>query len=255
MDKRLCFYDIETSYIPAYVWRTGKQVVTDSQLVLKPKYGNIISIAYKFENEKKVHVLDWGVNKQDSTKMLKEFDKIVSDPSVIPVGHNGQAFDTKKINTMRMLNNLTPLPDWSDFSEDTLKLSRKHFSFASHKLNHIADVLGLGKKDSMCFQDWIDIVEHKCPVAMKKMIKYNIKDVLLLEAVFNRFKPYVKLRNNYGANLNGEHRCTNCGSANIIKNGTRLANHVLQQRFYCNDHGGFAGYGRVKQDGQIGLLK
>ena len=67
--KRL-FFDIETSYLEARIWRVGKvNWINASQIKTDKK---IICISYKWWKDDKVHTLKWD-SKQSDKKMLKDF--------------------------------------------------------------------------------------------------------------------------------------------------------------------------------------
>ena len=73
MRKRL-FYDLETSFCQGHFWRPGyNQTIHPHQIT---EYAKIISIHYKWEQEDKVHNLDWGLTKQCEKKMIEKFMKI-----------------------------------------------------------------------------------------------------------------------------------------------------------------------------------
>jgi DNA-directed RNA polymerase subunit M/transcription elongation factor TFIIS len=100
---------------------------------------------------------------------------------------------------------------------DTLKVARQAFRFNSNKLNYIADFLGIGQKIKTEFGLWKDIVLNKDKVAMDKMIKYCIKDVILLEQVFKALNSHILPKTHYGV-IFGEDRgtCPECGSNELI---------------------------------------
>ena len=52
---------------------------------------------------------------------------------------------------------------------------------------------------------------------MNKMVKYCKNDVILLEEVFTKFRPYIKPKVNY--NIERGH-CPECGSDNLVINKT-----------------------------------
>ena len=77
------------------------------------------------------------------------------------------------------------------------------------------------------------------------MKDYNIHDVISLEALYLRLRPYMKYHPNVArTNKEGEIVCPKCGSSNIQWRGyyfTRMG--LCYRRFVCLDCGG---WGRVR---------
>src|SRR5947207_1556824 len=139
---RVLLFDIETKYITFRGWRTGKQYVDQSQIVLGMD-SDIICISWKWLGEKEIHSLDWGLTKQNSSKMIEAFSKVVESADLC-IGHNSDSFDIKHINTQRLLHRQPPIA-WPT-SEDTLKAIRAKFYLPSFRLDYISKLLtGSGK--------------------------------------------------------------------------------------------------------------
>ncbi len=111
------------------------------------------------------------------------------------------------------------------------------FRFKSNRLNAIAQHLGLGHKDPMGMQDWID-VSNNDKKALEKMVKYCKKDVTLLEAVYNRLNKYVtptngeiSLRRKQESAYDG--KCPECGGTHFVKYGTYKYKKQDYQKYLC----------------------
>lgn len=230
-EPKILIYDIETSPILAYIWRPGYNISVSHDQIKEGQQTDIICICYKWHGQKKVYSLDWGVNAQNSQAMIDKFTKIVESADVV-LAHNGDKFDLKHINTQRVLQGKNPI-NWPT-SEDTLKMVKKHFNFASNRLDYLAKTfLGAGK-DKMSFQDWIDIVEHKCSKAMTKMIKYCKRDVELLDQVFSKIKPHVILKASRSLICHDtKDGCPNCGHLKSVKNGRKYLKAGVYQTHRC----------------------
>lgn len=232
---KILFFDVETCPVLAWIWRTGYNLTVTHEHIKAGQKFDIICVCWKWGHEKEVHALDWGIKKQDSTKMLEKFTKVVEEADII-VAHNGDKFDVRHINTQRLLHGQPPIA-WPT-SEDTLKQFRKYFWLPSFKLDYISKMLGAGGKDRMCFQDWIDIVEGHKQDALDKMIKYCKKDVRLLETAFNKASKFFKPKANVGLILGtGRYACPRCGNAHTHKYGIRTLVANQYQRRQCNKCG------------------
>lgn len=219
-EPKVLFLDIETSLITANMFSIGYNIAVHASQIIKGSHTDIICIGYKWAGESKIHCPDWGVKKQNSKKMLIEVIQEIETADVV-LGHNGDSFDVKLINTLALMHRLPPIA-WP-VTEDTVKMARKHFKFNSNKLDHIARVL-IGDKKLRTDQSlWTDIQFKKCPKALRKMIKYCKKDVKLLEDVYNIIRPYCepKVNRSLLKNLNRE-GCPSCGSKQVHRHGTRV---------------------------------
>lgn len=231
---RILFYDIETAYEVARLWRSGEQFISHEQLIPNRPTG-IICIAWKWAGESKIHSMDWGLKKQNNDKMIETFSKIVESADVT-IGHNANNFDSKHLNTQRLLAGKSPI-NWGQ-KEDTLLQFRKHFKLSSNKLDYLGQVLLGQKKHPMSFVDWVNVIELKCPKAMAKMLKYCKKDVALLEAVYNKGKPFFDVKANRSILLhNRKDGCPSCASLNIRSDGLRTTQTTQYRRERCNDCG------------------
>lgn len=250
--KRVCFYDIETTYLQARLWRCGEQRIRPDQLVEGRDQYDIICIAYAFNDSKAPKVLHWDLKKQNSKKMIEDFDKIVKGCD-ITIGKNSDRFDVKHINAQRWLKGVAPFPDWALVTDDVEKQLRKHFALPSYGLDYVSKILGLGGKTKMEFQDWIDIIEKKDKKAFDKMLKYCKKDVSDTRAIWNHIEKYVNQRFNM-ATFKGKNCCINCGSEQIEPAAMLCSGRSKYQRFHCNAHGGYAGRAVKKADGSFGKM-
>jgi uncharacterized protein YprB with RNaseH-like and TPR domain len=228
---RVLFFDVETTPIRAYVWQTGKQFINYSQII-KGDRTKIICIAYKWEHENRVRCLTWDLRKQSCDQIIDEFSKIVSGADVA-IGHNGDRFDVKQINTQRLLSGKPPI-SWPT-TEDSLKQLKQIFFFPSYKLDYISKLLLNEGKSPMVLQDWIDILERKDKKALNKMVKYCKRDVALLAEAYGKVKPFLTPKVSRALLTGG--KCRSCGSARVSKDGTKTLVGGRYQRYQCQDCG------------------
>jgi len=239
---RVLFYDIETTPLKAYIWRLGQQIVRHGQLDKKCNMYKIICITYCWNDGKKAKALVW--DGKDSGPIVKEFDKIIKQAD-LTIGKNSDRFDVKHINTQRMLSQDYGMPEWAQNTDDLEKQIRRHFALPSYSLDYLSELLGLGGKNKMEFSDWVDILEPRTKAtynkALKKMVTYGKKDVEDTRDIWYQLEKHFTPRFNMSTFLK-DFCCTTCGSKNIHRNGTKVAGKGLKQRWFCNDHGGHAGY-------------
>lgn len=249
--KRVLFFDIETSPLKAWVWRLGEQVVRHDQLVEGHEKYNIICLTWCWNDGEGANVIDWGYEEQDAKRIITKFDELVMEADIV-IGKNSDKFDNRHMNWMRMQHKLPPMPDWVNLTDDLEKQMRKHFGGAipSHSLDYLSKFFGLGGKDHMEFQDWLDIVE-KHPTrglpALQKMCDYGMKDVLDTRKVWELVEAYITPKYkkvSVGSGLG----CNVCGHTGLVKNGTKYnyKDGTVYQRWYCKHHGGEAERVRIK---------
>jgi transcription elongation factor Elf1 len=224
---KILFMDTETLPVLVWTFRIGQKISINHDQIKKGQKFGMSCICYKWAHEKKVHALTWDMKTQSSDKMIEEFTKIVESADLV-VGHNGDKFDIKQINTQRLLNGQAPIA-WPT-SEDTLKQLRSKFAFPSNKLDYITKTLFGAGKSPMCFQDWIEIVENKNEAALAKMVKYCKKDVLLLEKTFDRIKAFVQPKIT-AAVIKGN--CPRCGSDKSVSKGIKRTLSKTYQKRQC----------------------
>jgi len=212
--KRL-FFDIESSPMIVYSWRTGWKLTIGTENIIED--WKIICISYKWEGEDKVHTLDWGKDMCDK-KLLQDFIQIANTADEM-VGHNGDRFDLKKIRTRCIFHRIPMFPEYK--SLDTLKKAKSGFSFNSNRLDYIAKFLGVGAKlEHEGFNMWVKCMKGD-KEALKNMIEYCEMDIIVLEDVFLTMQNYIKHNTHTGVIGNNlKHSCPNCGSEHntLLKN-------------------------------------
>lgn len=228
---RVLFYDVETTPLKAYVWRTGKQFI-DHTSIVKGEHTKIICIAYKWAHENKIRSLVWDIKKQSCDKIIDEFSKVLEQADVA-IAHNGDKFDVRQINTQRLLSKKKPIA-WPT-TEDSLKQLRQIFYLPSYKLNYIAKLLLKTSKSPMVFEDWLDIIERKSKKAQRKMVKYCKRDVKLLAEAYAIIQPFLKPKVNRALISNGN--CVSCGSDKIHSKGTTTLRSGQYRRYQCQSCG------------------
>lgn len=127
---------------------------------------------------------------------------------------------------------------------DTKKIAKKYFSFTSNKLDDLGRYLGIGQKlDTGGYGLWLGCEEGD-PKAWKKMKRYNKQDVVLLEEVYLKLRPWIA---NHPA-VDNRDNCPKCNSANMQKRGYGFNKTSKYQRFQCMDCGGWS---RVRVNEQM----
>lgn len=235
--SRILLYDLETSPLISYTWG-----IYDQNVIEVAEDWQILCFAYKWLDEKKVHFVaqnDFknykpGVN--NDTKVVQALWELFNQAD-ITIAHNAVNFDEKKSNARFIQRGLKPPAPHQVI--DTLRVARRHFGFTSNKLNDLGKYLGVGQKaDTGGFETWKQCIAGD-EKAWRRMKKYNLQDVKLLEDV------YLKLRAWHTSHpalnvLDGKpSSCSKCGSEKIYAGMKyKATNTNLYQYFRCGDCGG-----------------
>lgn len=187
-DATLVSLDTETSLIPALVWSTGEQYISEKNLQGETK---LIMVQYLFDGDKKAKLVTWD-SKQNDKRIIKDLAKnVFSKPNLIVVGQNQKAFDLKIINDRACKHNEDGIAFNTFIQVDILQLSRSSFRRASHSLDSRSKRYGFGGKWPMDFSDWVDI-HNGSKTALAKMARYGLKDPVDTLKTFWRELPFYR---------------------------------------------------------------
>lgn len=233
---KILLYDIETGY----------NVVNVFSLITAGKYIPYYSIQQEryiicatVKELGKTGFKSWSVlqkndDPRDDKWVVEELWKELSTADAI-IAHNGDNFDLKFLNTRAVYHGLGPLPNL--ISIDTLKIARKNFNFNSNRLDYLAKFLGVGEKIETTESLWVDAQAGK-KSAVRKMVKYNQRDVEILEKVYLKLAPYETAQLNQASMSESDDPiCPLCGSENLHSRGNRFTRTGVYQRFHCQDCG------------------
>ena len=187
VDEKIMVYDIETSRTEATVWWTGKQYINHKQLRTEPK---IISVAWKWLGQDKVHSLMWSDNHCDKV-MLEKFLNEYNKASMV-IGQNNNSFDNKWINTRAAKHQL--IVDRYVKSFDIYRMAKRYFRLPSFSMAYMAKYFGLTLKQSHEGIHMWDMIEYGNKSEQKeylaKMVAYNKGDIVTTEELYMTLKPY-----------------------------------------------------------------
>lgn len=219
--------DIETSPNLADVWDLWNQNVSLNQLRETSK---ILCVGAKWHDSRAVNFWsEWG-----SEDMISEVWEVIDAADVL-VTFNGDRFDLPTLNREFIMSGLGP-PD-SYESVDLYKICRRRFKFASFKLDHIAQQLGVGAKvKHEGHTMWVKVMAGD-PKAQKAMEKYCKGDVIPTERLYNKILPWID--NHPNRNLYDGGLCTRCPLGVLVKRGFYYAATGKYQTYRCSSCGGY----------------
>lgn len=209
---KILILDIETSPMKAYVWKRWKENISLDQTI--PEWFCLCwSCKWLYSDTTySLSLTPEEVNKEDDSRIMKELWEFINDADIV-VTHNGDNFDLPRINSRFIINGLPPTTPY--FSVDTCRICKKQFGFSSNKLDALAGYFGFKHKLDTSFDLWKKCMEGD-QEALLYMEKYNIQDVILLEEIYIKLRPWIKNHPNVGNFMDDDViRCSNCGSEDM----------------------------------------
>lgn len=235
---RVLIYDIETSPNLGWIWGKWEQNVIKFE-----QEWHMLCFAYKWLGEKATHVValpDFEGYKKDPTNdrdLVKVLWDLFEEADVV-IAHNGNQFDQRKSNARFLAHGFDPPVPY--VAIDTLKVARRYFNFNSNKLGDLGEVLRVGAKaETGGFDTWLGCMNGNRN-SWAKMKKYNKQDVVLLEKVYLRLRPWID--NHPGMNiLTGRlDACPKCSHGVLQKRGFKFTKTLTYQRYQCQGCGGWS---------------
>jgi len=228
---KLLSLDIETIPNEAHVWGLFNQNIGLNQL-MKPS--EVLCFAAKWYDKEEImfHAQTDEISKR---KMVHKAWTLLDEADAV-LHYNGKKFDIPHLNTEFVLQGYHPPSPF--FQIDLMKEVKKNFRLPSYKLDFVLQHFGIGKKVKHDGHElWVGCMQNE-PESWKKMQEYNKGDVLPLERLYGKIKPWIKQHPNIGHYIKADKpMCDVCGSTNIIKNGTKLLRIGEYQRYRCNNCG------------------
>lgn len=227
---KILVFDIETAPMEAYIWRLWKQTVSERQII---KDWSVLCWSAKWLFDPKIHSAvvtpQDAIDREDARILEPMWDLL--DQADIVIAHNGDKFDIKKLNFRFIKAGMIPPMPYR--SIDTLKVCRRVFGSSSFKLDYINSQLGLNMKDDAPFSLWKRCAEGNKD-ALAAMLAYNQNDVLILEDLYVKVRPWIKSHPNVGLFIDTDKEvCTNCGASNLEWRGRYYTPAGRYKAFRC----------------------
>lgn len=211
-EVKILIFDIETSPLRAFVWSRWKQNIYLEQTISE---WFMISWSAKWLYSSEVLsecLTPSEIMKEDDDRIVKELWSLIDQADIV-VAHNGKSFDVPKMNARFILAGLPPTSPYIQI--DTKEVAAKQFRFSSNKLDALAGYFNIEHKDDTDFELWVRCLNGE-QEALDYMELYNRKDVLILEKVYLKLRPWIKNHPNIGLYLEESNMvCPTCGSKHL----------------------------------------
>lgn len=229
---RVLVIDIERLPGLARVWEPKTRYVNINNFTRLP---SLLCFAAKWLGEDETYFQSIWHN--GHTEMVEAAWELYDEADIV-VGYNSVRFDNKHLRSEWVTSGLTPPSPWKDV--DLFAVNRQQFGFESKSLNHLCYRLGLDTKSG----HYDAVMAERCVdgdvEAQQLMRTYNVGDVAITEQAYMRLLPWVK-SHPHVAEIPADAEakaCNRCGSSDLARNGTYLAQQIRYVRWTCNTCGG-----------------
>jgi DNA polymerase elongation subunit (family B) len=218
--------DIETAPHQVHVWGLFKQTVAINQI---QETGRVMCFAARWMGERAIHF--YGEKTHGHKETIKAAHELLNEADSV-LTYNGRSFDVPTLNKEFLKYDINPPVPFHHV--DLYQVVKSRFRFASNKLDHICQELGIGKKVRHEGHDlWVQCMKGD-EKAWKRMERYNRKDVLLLEKLYARVLPWIETHPNWGLYLKAERpTCPTCGSTKLQARGSQTSRTQKYTRYHC----------------------
>lgn len=173
--SKILFFDLETAGVNA----------------LKSDLGFVICFGYKWADEDEAHCLTIdkkSLRKFSDYKLLQKASKIFEQADLV-VAHYGSVFDRRYLQGRLLINNLPPIPQTK--MRDTKFIASSAANFSSNRLGYLAKILKLEnrKLSNGWPENWMQVMQGDME-ALEELKEYCIGDVLCLEELYYRLRPF-----------------------------------------------------------------
>jgi DNA polymerase elongation subunit (family B) len=234
---KILIIDIETAPKVAYVWRFFKENISAKQV---KQHGHIMSFAAKWLGGGEMFYVE---NRKEDDRHIVSILSELLDEADIAVAHNGEQFDFKQIRARALVHGIKPPSPFKII--DTYKIAKKEFGFPSNSLEYLTTVLQCGHKKSghkkyPGFELWLACLRGE-EEAWQELRDYNIDDVLALEELYLKLRPWHTQHPNLAVYQGDTDTpvCPKCGGTHIQYRGYAYTSAGQYQRFQCQDCGGW----------------
>jgi exonuclease len=246
-ELRILLLDLELTFAVYYAYPSKREQYLSDKNIIHDQF--CTCAAWKWHDERRTYAVKITDDKKQFKKDFRndrvvavKLHELMTEADVI-VAHNGDNFDIKHANVLFDRHGLGPIP--MKKSIDTLKLARKHFAFPGNSLDSLAKRFGgKGKNKKPNWYKMTDGDAKEIGIAAT----YCKNDVMELERVFKRIRPYI---NNYPIapriNYVGD-SCHKCRKGTFQKNGSALRTYGRIQRLQCNCCGAWGSGEKIKEN-------
>lgn len=236
--SKILILDIETSPNLVYTWGHWKQNISPNQVVTPT---DTLSYAAKWLGGDEVF---YGENRRGNDRqIISEICNLLDEADMV-VAHNGDRFDIPRIKARALVHGLRPISPFK--SIDTLKIAKREFGFQANSLEYLLNILKCrvrkgGHKKFPGFTLWTECLKGN-EEAWAEMREYNILDIMSLEELYLKFRPWSTLHPNVAIFSEEKEKpvCPKCGHTHMHYRGYAYTSVGKYHRLQCTSCGGWS---------------
>ena len=182
------FLDIETLPIIAYTFETWGANITKDKII---KDWCVLSFAAKWLDDSRMitDILTLReIPPRDDKRLCQHVWRLLDDADIV-IAQNGRKFDIPKLNGRMWKHGMGPPSSYKIV--DTMESAKKTFGLTYNSLDFLGEYRGAGRKLKTEFDLWIKC-DNGDKDSLVRMAEYNQRDVFLLEAVYNKMRPWIQ---------------------------------------------------------------
>jgi hypothetical protein len=232
-DPKILLLDVETSGMTSYHWGRWQQNINQKQVIHE---SILLCYAAKWLGSRDMYSeglcdFEGAMDERNDLPLIESLWTLLDEADIV-IGHYVKRFDIPEINRRFAVHGLPPPSPYKMIC--TKEAAKRYFRFSSNRLGDLGEALGVGSKLSHeGFEMWRKCFEND-ERAWKKMMRYNIQDVKLLEKVYLRLRPYMSNHPNLGLYIERD-VCPNCGGKHVQSRGTSVTRGATYQRYHCQN--------------------
>ena len=235
---KILLLDIETAPHRVYSWGLWKQDIYLDQI---EEPGYILCWVAKWLGDD--GLVFRSINAHGRQTMLRDIHALLNEADIV-VHYNGTKFDIPTLNQEFMAEGLAPPAPYKEI--DLLLTARRRFRLPSNKLDYVCRHLNIeGKHQHKGMALWTGCMIGD-PASWQTMEDYNRQDVLILEEVYNKMRPWINGHPNVSLYtdedeifrdevVNKKIHCPSCNSTHLQKRGLAYTKSLKYQRYQCQD--------------------
>lgn len=239
-EPRIICFDLETAPDWSEAIHVWPQLSNYPGQTLKGQVQSILCFGWKVFGSEEVETKcawewpAWRNDVNDDRALVSYAREILSSADAI-ITQNGRKFDLPVLQTRLLKWGMEPL-DPKILHIDTKTASKGKLSFISNSLNNLGRfLLDEMKMDHEGWSLWVRVL-NRDPEAQEIMQAYCTQDVLLLEKLYRKLRPYLtQIPNHNLFSPLKEKSCPRCGSSRLRSEGKRHTQTRSYRRYICQD--------------------
>ena len=181
---------------------------------------------------------------EDDSELVKQLCEWLDQADIV-IAHNALKFDIPLIKARAIVNGVLPPSPFKVV--DTLEIAKREFKFIRNTLKNLAEELNCTPKDTHAkfpgFSLWSECIKGN-DEAWEEMKLYNIEDVITLEEVYLKLRPWdskhPNINNKDDTTESDRVCCPKCGGKHLGRRGFYYTNTGQYQRYRCLECGGWS---------------